>query len=193
MGSRPDGVCALCRGDKPLCDSHLLPKAAYRILKRLSPGQAEPLLMSEDSYCHSTKQLRAHLLCEDCEKRFRTRGETWLMANCYRGPGEFRFKSILEKHGPVAQKYRWVCLFDDKHSGTRNGKVIYFACSVFWRAGALTWRRSHLPIPFRRYTLNPRLIVCKHHSRKRFIPPERARDTTAPVADTWRTVRSKPR
>jgi len=71
--------------------------------------------MDDESFCYADKQLKAHLLCEECEQRFRKRGEDWVMANCYRGQSDFRFKRILESYGPIetnesGQRARSPCL-----------------------------------------------------------------------------------
>ena len=146
MNKRPTEACALCKNTRPLCDSHLLPKSAYAILRQLNPGLGSPLLMDDDSFCYADKQLKSYLLCEDCEQRFRARGEDWVMANCYRGPSNFRLKRVLEAHGPFGSNQNGQLFAVRDIADVHIHELIYFASSVFWKAGAETWRRSKKPI-----------------------------------------------
>lgn len=144
MSNRPVGGCGLCHNTRALCDTHLLPTSAYKILKKLSPNGI--LLMDEDSYCIADKQLKAYLLCDECEHRFANRGEKWVMEYCYRGPSHFKFKEVLEKHGPSEQLDHVSVFWVRDMLELDLDKVIYFASSVFWRAGVRTWRRNRKPI-----------------------------------------------
>jgi len=102
--------------------------------------------MDDDSFCYADKQLKAHFLCEECEQRFRKRGEDWVMANCYRGPSDFTLKRTLETHGPAYADETGQLFTAKDVPDFQIQMLIYFASSVFWKAGAFTWRPNRKPI-----------------------------------------------
>jgi hypothetical protein len=68
------------------------------------------------------------------------------MDYCYRGPFHFKFKEVLEKHGPSEQLDHISVFWARNMVELDLDKVIYFASSVFWRDGARTWRRNRKAI-----------------------------------------------
>lgn len=145
MGNRNfTGQCRLCLEIAELRNSHLLPKAAYRHMRRGKSRGINQVMFADQSVRLGDHQVTASLLCDSCEQRFREHGEDWVMANCYRGPGEFRFQEILERHEPlrtVEENRIWA---GKGILGLDMDAVIYFACSVFWRAGTYKWSRGRM-------------------------------------------------
>ena len=138
-GGRP---CALCRRHLPLCDSHLLPKAIYRLLRKKVTNQS-PVLFG-NGYSYSTdKQVTDYLLCLDCEARFRRLGEDWVLRQCYRGGSTFRLRSTVQSVAPDRQNADvqvYSLTGNPAITPAESEMLIYFAMSVFWRAGVHTWR-----------------------------------------------------
>jgi len=78
-----------------LCNSHLIPASMYKTLR--APGKSNPNpTVFGDGYSYTTsKQVSDYLLCEECEQRFRSLGEDWVMANCFRDDKTFRIREML--------------------------------------------------------------------------------------------------
>ena len=93
---RPSGKCALCLEEHPLCDSHLLPKSMYRLLRAPNLKNPNPVHIVRSGTAYATsKQISDYLLCNGCEQRFRREGEDWTMAQCYRDNHTFRLRETL--------------------------------------------------------------------------------------------------
>ncbi len=82
------GQCRLClRTDSELQDSHFLSKGIYRILRDAGAKNPDPFLITAGSSVQTSKQLKKHLLCKQCEGRLSGGGERWVLANCRRSDG----------------------------------------------------------------------------------------------------------
>jgi hypothetical protein len=116
----------------------------YRLLTK--PGARNPNpISSEGRAIRSSRQAKDFLLCDSCEQRFHSLGEDWVMRNCYRGAKRFRLReSIMLRHKAKV-------LMNGGSAGYRlsdmpeldSNKLVYFAMSVFWRAGVHVWRLDH--------------------------------------------------
>lgn len=148
MGAtRPTGVCALCRRIGLLCRSHLLPAASYKPLRSDSSTNPNPLVITPTRAYTTSRQVQDHLLCEPCEQLFRSNGEDWVLAHAFVGTG-FKLRDLLSQSVPLyaeGDRRLYACA----QSPTINlEKMVYFAASVFWRAGAHQWRRDERTIKF---------------------------------------------
>lgn len=81
--------CRLCLGVKPLQNSHLLPKALYRLLRTAGKKNPSPVWFNRNSAWTSSSQFADQLLCSDCEQLFHRNGEDWVLRQCNRGKGRF--------------------------------------------------------------------------------------------------------
>jgi hypothetical protein len=125
--------------ERLLCDSHLIPKATFKALRDPMDSNPNPVLIGDYGAYKSSKRVSDYLLCECCEDRFRTRGENWVLANCYHPDGTFPLRSVLFSTSP-----HWnldgTLIYKTSAIPELNGtKLVYFAMSVFWRAGAHWW------------------------------------------------------
>ncbi len=77
------GQCKLClKTGVELRDSHFLSAGIYRILRDDNEKNPNPWLLTKDAAVQTSSQLKAHLLCHDCEQRFSKNGETWALGRC---------------------------------------------------------------------------------------------------------------
>jgi hypothetical protein len=137
-GSAIVGTCALCRAVAPLCDSHLMPTAVFRLLRRLAGTNRHPIVFGPGYAYQTSRQMKAHLLCRDCEARFDQRGEKWVMANCHRGANSFKLRTAITSRPPdeLWKDIRVYSLTNNPILGqSAADMLVYFALSVFWRAG----------------------------------------------------------
>lgn len=138
--SNISGTCKLCLNTALLCDSHLLPAALFRLLRSQTLKLADPLFITDKATYTSSKAFKAYLLCVQCENRFRTGGEEWVMQRCYRGGAEFLLRdsvlgSQLLDDGLMGRLYSV-----KQNVGINCNQLAYFATSVVWRAAIYNWR-----------------------------------------------------
>ena len=148
MSSFPiSGMCALCHQVRELRDSHLVPKALYRLTRLKARGAADPVIVTSTIRRQTSFQARKHLLCGDCEARFDRNGENWVMRHCYRGYDRFRLRDLLGKTKPIyTDEDEELVVYDASGvAGMSIEKMVYFAVSVFWRASVCDWESSGQP------------------------------------------------
>ncbi len=65
--------CALCLQNRELRDSHLVPKALYRLARALNrPSKPDPVLLTSSGRKQTSFRASQYLLCADCEATSRT-------------------------------------------------------------------------------------------------------------------------
>lgn len=139
------GKCKLClRDGLELQDSHFLPKGVYRILRDDGAPNPNPWLISERKSVQISLQLKAPLLCRDCEQRFSKHGEAWVLANCLKKDRSFPLASILASREPDVVSDRdltrvyWAANIPEINCSALS----YFAASMFWRGSIHTWNQD---------------------------------------------------
>jgi len=137
----PFGKCRLCQNERQLQDSHLLPKAMYRIMRSDGPNP-EPITVTKGSARVTSKQVKDYLLCSECEDLFNKKGERWVTANCFQADGAFPLRERLLASEPFLRGgnegltvYRTSDI-----PGVAGEEITYFSMSVLWRAAVHTWR-----------------------------------------------------
>jgi hypothetical protein len=89
----------------------------------------------------SSPQIKDYLLCEGCEDRLRRKGESWMTANGYHADGSFRLRDAALKKGAVFRGEEGTFIYETRgNPAIKMRQLVYFCMSVFWRAGAHTWR-----------------------------------------------------
>src|SRR6266566_1683964 len=135
--SMPQGQCKLCLQDKNLRDSHLLPRALYKMTRDPARNPPDPIVITSKITVRTSKQVKDYLLCQDCEHLFNKNGEHWVMQQVYNGkdfPLFDRLKLALHVYAdPILQAYSGTAV------GIDTGKLAYFALSVLWRASVHKW------------------------------------------------------
>jgi hypothetical protein len=137
---RPVRQCALCHEERELCNSHLMPKGTYRILRSKVEKNPNPVMITRGRGSYTTsKQIVDYLLCEECERRFHERGEDWVLKNCYRDANTFSLRDVLRRNHPLSEDGELLVYPTAQIAEIDTKRLIYFAMSVFWRAGAHSW------------------------------------------------------
>lgn len=142
MSPRPTRQCALCQNERLLCDSHFLPRALYRYLrgKRGIDLNPNPAFINDHFDIQLPSQASDYLLCEECEARFRTNGEAWVLAHCYRGKRSFLLHDLVTKLPLIGRMERFAA-YDTAVAGRLDTtKLAYFAASMFWRSAVHRWK-----------------------------------------------------
>lgn len=129
------GKCKLCLRVTSLKKSHILPAAIYRILRDENEKNPNPLLISSKTMVQTSKQIRAHLLCADCEQRLNKYGEHWVLRNCIQKDGNFPIESLLASRIPdISEPNNPTKIYYGFNIPEISVSAIaYFALSIFWR------------------------------------------------------------
>jgi hypothetical protein len=127
----PEGTCALCLNTAELQDSHLIPKAIYRLLRSAGDDNENPVFVAAGSAVNTSRQIKGYLLCKACETVFNERGERWVLGNCRRSETEFRILDALKAARPMKATGDPIVFEGRKVTGVDVDSLAYFAVSVF--------------------------------------------------------------
>jgi hypothetical protein len=137
------GRCGLCGETSTLLESHFLPKGLYRLLRIVSRAKnPHPVRLAGSERDQSSRQATHHLLCPGCEKLFDHNGENWMLRNLYRGHGVFRLRDLIEKSTPLSDEPDDAIYSAAALPAGAVDQIVYFSCSVFWRASIRDWQVS---------------------------------------------------
>lgn len=135
--------CGLCREERELRDSHLMPKALYRtILKSTQSNDILVANVGSKSINYSNDQVKKYFLCQDCEKRLNCFGENIIVPECFKSNGKFKLldKARSEKTYIENEGVRWL---GPELKSIDLEAYQYFAASVIWRASAGDWGENN--------------------------------------------------
>jgi hypothetical protein len=127
------GSCKLCLQERELLESHFIPAALY-------PRGKELQFLSSDGVGTVTEEMKAHLLCRDCEMRFDQNGESEVL--------RWIVPKLTKRFPPLFERLRLACpreqtpdlaRFAGYDLGFDMDKFAYFAVSVAWRASVHDW------------------------------------------------------
>jgi hypothetical protein len=142
------GTCALCGNTAPLIDSHFMPAALYQDMNEPNGPIKHMIVVTMLGTFQSAEQFQMPLLCQACEIRFQKGGEDWTLANRYRSDGSFPLRDLLLSSTPETEKGDGTKIFEAANvSGLMIEQLIYFAASLFWRAGIADWKVKFAEAP----------------------------------------------
>lgn len=129
-------TCALCRNEKELKRSHVIPDSIFKRLFRGSSGKAISFKNDEDSWVrYSSDSWWDYLLCEECEKLLNDNYECYSLA-------------LLRGANGKAEKNNSGVSF----SQANMSKLQLFVISIFWRAAISNiseYQKVYIPEPLR--------------------------------------------
>jgi hypothetical protein len=142
------GDCGLCHTKGvTLKDSHLIPRALYKLFRDERFPDPSPVLISEGKSLLSNRQAADCFLCDVCEDRFNKYGEAWVLANCWRDEQTFKLRDALLATRPHPKSSSDTKIFVSAAApGVEPDKLAYFAASVFWRRAARSWEIGTLAV-----------------------------------------------
>jgi len=139
--------CGLCLKLKQLRDSHLLPRALYKLSREPTGGADQnPVVVTRSNALTSSKQVSSPFLCDDCEQRFSDNGERYILAQCARPNGQFKLRELLQAASPLFNTQKFKVYDVQPLLGSKVDQYLYFAASVFWRASAHRWKMGNEPV-----------------------------------------------
>ncbi|MHB1936425.1 MAG: hypothetical protein ACYCOR_07550 [Acidobacteriaceae bacterium] len=137
------GICALCRKEADLLDSHYLPKRTYSMNMARSLKNPNPVTLAHRKAKQISDQLRGYAFCAECEDLFNRNGERWVLANIPRDQGSpFPLQDALFPEIPTFIGENINVYAGRKIKAFDIEKLVYFGMSVFWRGAAREWKSS---------------------------------------------------
>src|SRR5262249_13183044 len=122
-----------------LRDSHLMPAGVYTLVRA---GDTNPMLVSRPIAIETSRRVRAHLLCSNCEQRFSTHGEDWTIRNAWHASDDFPLHERLSLSKPTAENADVRIYLARDVPELKIEQIVYFGASVFWRAAVRRWSRT---------------------------------------------------
>jgi hypothetical protein len=129
------GVCKLCGKTAILCKSHYLGRSFYKLCK---PGNRNPTVLTPDVTTNTPRQMWCHLLCSQCEHRFKVLGEDPVL-KLVNGRDRFPLLECMQvspnigNEGPVIK-------FSGLEMGVDTEPIGYFVLSLLWRGSVTKWK-----------------------------------------------------
>lgn len=137
------GTCKLCVNNRDLRDSHLMPRALYRMARGSgAKGNQDPHVLSAKGRKPSSHQIQDYVLCRECEERFNKNGENYVMRVVTKRTGQFPLLDMLTDIPTPLQGRNWTAYVAAQSPDIDRAKIAYFALSVFWRASVHTWEQE---------------------------------------------------
>lgn len=143
-----EGRCGLCLETKQLLDSHFVPRALYKLLRSPAEANPHPIVVGPEVAMKTPKQASTFFLCSECEQRFNTGSEAWVLSHCWRSEKEFALQAALKAARPVHGSPTLAVYDADDVVDVDARRLVYFAASVFWRGAARKWGKiaGHAPV-----------------------------------------------
>lgn len=145
----PLGTCKLClQENRDLQNSHLMPKALYKML--LSPGDVNrhPVIVTAHLSVRSSHQVKAALLCRNCEQLLSANGEDWVMKHVCRG-NDFPLLDTLRQVPCDAAKDGIEVYSCARRADIDIRSLAHFAVGILWKAAVHDWKLVGGPSPTR--------------------------------------------
>lgn len=151
------GKCALCGNHETLIDSHFMPAALYQELNDAAGPIKHMIVVTRKGTFQNPEQFHMPLLCQACEIRFQKGGEDWTLAMRYRSDGSFPLRQLLQGATPISSN-KETSVFDARAiNGLELDQLLYFAASIFWRAGIADWTTKFASAP--KIDLKPEIMA----------------------------------
>lgn len=140
-------TCKLCQQEKELKESHIVPKAIYRWIKKTSATSY--LRRGKNPNVRIQDGVKIRLLCGDCEQKF-SAYEKYFIENIFKPVNEAAFPEQI----PVGFQY--------------DEKLFYFVNSLWWRI--LHWSSTDKAVTESRYW--KQIQACEKELRKFLMQSE---------------------
>lgn len=142
-------TCALCKKQKEIVKSHLIPKFAYKRLKSNNSENNDPIHISHGSAFATSKQFTKELLCQKCEELFSQYEDYVARLTKYDGSNLKILQHIIRLDTPTS-------ILVELNEKIDTEKLSLFAISMIWRSSVMhrSCRLGRYEEEFRKYLLN---------------------------------------
>lgn len=129
-------ICKLCLDTvDELRDSHIWPKASYRLLRDEARDNPNPVWVQTGRVAHQTsKQVKERLLCPTCEQSLNRGGEAYIGQIVYAENGDCPIYDLVGHTSTVRSLPHPGLPIRVDASPLDVEKIHFFAFSVFWRS-----------------------------------------------------------
>lgn len=175
----PVGICKMCRLNKELARSHLVPRKAHEYCNREGHN---PIVLAGGVLMASDRQMQYPLLCFECEQVLNAGGEDWCVDKLATFEKTFPLYSLVAKGRPVSADATTIYFVSDVPE-VETQKIIHFGLGMFWKAAVHSWQAGTIEPridlgpytdPIRKYLRHESLIPPHCHLIVNIAPPERA-------------------
>jgi hypothetical protein len=135
----PIQQCPLCLKVKAVVKSHLIPKGVYALCRATKAKNPNPFLITNTFSMQTSRQLKAELLCFDCEQQLRAQGEDWVIPRLAHFGGPFLFGDALKNSSPHFTEPDFIAYLLETIPAVRVPDLIHFAMAIFWKAAVHSW------------------------------------------------------
>lgn len=142
----PIGTCLLCQQTKNLVDSHFLPSASYRSLHAEGLEVNEPMMVTAKRVIQTSRHIKAHAFCGDCEDIFNRGGETWVLDKLATLTA-FPLRDMVHSSPPLADEPNIKLFSCDTIPGFQSEKLVHLGMGIFWKSAVRTWNVLDGPLP----------------------------------------------
>jgi hypothetical protein len=139
------GICKLCRQERHLQRSHLIPRAFYNLLRTPGLSDPSPIVADSERTRASQEQLAQPLLCTQCEGLLNRNGEQWVLAKTYRLRGPSPLYVALSNALPDPTFGSGTVYSALSVPDININRLVYFGTSIFWRASIADWTLHRKP------------------------------------------------
>lgn len=116
-----------------------MPAALYRLARDPARRNPNPVMITGGRASATSRQVAARFLCVECEERFSSGGERYVLSQCARPNGEFKVRELLQNAMPSFEDEKFRVYDAAAVLGLHTDDYLYFAASVFWRTSARAW------------------------------------------------------
>lgn len=154
-GGPPAGTCPMCKLEKKLVRSHLLPAAAYEYFHA---GEHRPIITADGALIPSDRQIQDYLLCKPCEDILNDGGEHGLVDKLASYDGKFPLYKALTNAPPLFDVHTTKGYLTADKPDVQVERLIHLGMGIFWKASVHSWRGE---------TTTPRIELGPYENRVR--------------------------
>lgn len=133
------GACKMCRRQKNLMSSHLMPAALYDYCRK---GEHRPIKVGGGFVLPTDRQTQDYLLCEACEHVLSKGGEEWIANKLATWERHFPFYDLLTRTPPLFDEDGMTVYLAAQNPEIDVMKITHFALGLFWKASVHSWKKG---------------------------------------------------
>lgn len=130
------GKCKYCRLEKPLAESHLIPRAIFD----LYGVDGEVVMVTSRIVGFTGRQRKYPLLCAECDGSLSRDGEDWTIPLLADKQGGFPLYDLLTRVPPDCADSDVAGYAVARNPDINVQKLTHFALGIFWKASVHSWR-----------------------------------------------------
>ncbi len=134
------GICGLCRFDRDLVLSHLIPAALFDYLRT---EHMSPVRIGDGIVLPTDRQPQDHLLCSACEDVLNKGGESWVVTKLATTAHSFPLYDLLTSQPAAADDGDDAVYFTANNPLFKSDALTHFAIGIFWKASVHSWKRNN--------------------------------------------------